>query len=1008
MQNQSAEHLSQESALKGRALAVALQALVDPALTRLKADDLSRTVLQCLREMMAADNLAILLLTEDHTALHIHTVLGLEETVACDVHIPLGYGFAGQIATQGLPLIVHNTSTLEIITPALREQLHSLLGVPLIVHKQMIGVIHVGMKREYLFTDADVALMQHVADYLAQAFERTLLIEAEQHEFEELIEAQLCAVVELVEAQQRIELEIVEAQQYAAEGLVEAQQRVAIELVGAQLRTAVELVGTQLHTAVELVETQLPTAEGLVEAQQHIAEGLVEAQQRVAIELMGAQQHTAEGLVEAQQHTAVDLVEAQHPTAEELVEAQQRVAAELVEEQQFTAGELMGAQQHTAVELVEAQLPTAGELVEEQQRVAGELVGAQLHTSVELAGAQLHTAAELVEAQQRVAIELVEIQQRVAIELVEEQQHIRIKALERMNELETIFNAIIDGVIVYNDQEYVMHSNKAANHFLGIETQTDELNNPSHPSWRTTYQLKDTHGYPFSHEHLPLKRLLSGERLVAKQAVMVHLHTLDDRDVQLSVTGSPLYDQRGHLYGAVCVLRDVTTRKYMERRVEILEVLLQMVQLLVKSSAQKDQMDTQDDPTLAIQQIESNILALAQRLLNCSHAAIISIQQSTHVLFPLALAGYSSEQEQRLRSDLTGAQLSFLINDSDKVALLEKQESLPFLITRSPLLPSLSPMNSSPNCYLVPIHVTHHIIGLLSIAFPESASMPDSSSIALITAISKLCALALQYEQQTTERDLLMTARIFLNEQLEQVNKMQSDFISVVSHEFRTSLTTIEGFSDLLRSEDHPSEDVKEYAKDIYTDAIRLHRMVTDLLDVEQMKKGKMQLRVVWVDMNSLLTTTVKHMELVSTRHTLYLALDEDLPQFEGDPDRFIQVITNLLSNAIKYSPNGGDILIQSSREGEAVHVSIQDHGIGIAPEFIEDIFTPYHRVNSSTTRYIQGTGLGLSLVREIVLLHEGKVWVESTLGHGSTFHLSIPLSGGTFNASNEETHLEV
>src|ERR1700737_3254960 len=127
-------------------------------------------------------------------------------------------------------------------------------------------------------------------------------------------------------------------------------------------------------------------------------------------------------------------------------------------------------------------------------------------------------------------------------------------------------------------------------------------------------------------------------------------------------------------------------------------------------------------------------------------------------------------------------------------------------------------MSSSPNCYLVPIHATHHVVGLLSIAFPESASMPDSSGIALITAISKLCALALQYEQQTTERDLLMTARIFLNEQLEQVNKMQSDFISVVSHDFRTSLTIIEGFSGLLRSEDISSEEVKDYANDIYTD----------------------------------------------------------------------------------------------------------------------------------------------------------------------------------------------
>jgi len=476
----------------------------------------------------------------------------------------------------------------------------------------------------------------------------------------------------------------------------------------------------------------------------------------------------------------------------------------------------------------------------------------------------------------------------------------------------------------------------------------------------------------------------------------VRLHTLDERDVELSVTGAPLYNQQGHLYGAVCVLRDVTTRKHMERRVEILEVLLQMVELLVKSSAQKEQVVVQDDPVLVVQQIESNILALAQRLLGCSHAIIIGVHQSTHLLSLLALAGFSNEQEQHLRMDLTGAPLSLLINEPSKVALLEKQERLPFIITQSPLLQSLFSMSSSPNCHLVPIHVAHHLIGLLGIVFPESAPLPDSGGVALITAISKLCSLALQYEQQTTERDQLMAAKIFLNEQLEQVNKMQSDFISVVSHEFRTSLTTIEGFSDLLRSEDYSSEEVKDYANDMYIDAIRLHRMVTDLLDLEQMKKGKMQLRVVWVDMNTLLTTLAKRMELVSTRHPLHLSLDEKLPLLEGDPDKLIQVITNLLSNAIKYSPTGGDILIKSTREGESVHVSIQDHGDGIASEFIENIFTPYHRIHSTSTRYIQGTGLGLSLVQEIIQLHEGKIWVESTPGQGSTFHFSLPLSRET------------
>ncbi|MBA2392185.1 MAG: GAF domain-containing protein [Ktedonobacteraceae bacterium] len=980
MENQREEHLNEASSLEQQTLAATLRALADPALTRLEADDLSGAVLRCLREIMTVDNLAILLLTEDHTALHIHTVLGLEETVAHEVHVPLGYGFAGQIITQGVPLIVHNTSMLEIITPLLREELSSLLGVPLIVHQQVIGVLHVGTKREYLFTDADVALLVDVADYLAQAFERTLLIEAEQHEFEELIEAQLCAVIELVQAQQRVEIELMEAQQHVAGELVQAQQRVAIELVGAQLHTAVELIGAQLHTAVELVGVQLPTADELIEAQQHAADELMETQQRVAIELVGAQLHAAG----------------------ELIEAQLRVIGEPVGAQEHTASELLEEQQQAAGKLVGAQLPTAGELMEVQQRVAGNLVATQQHAAGELMEAQLQRAIKLVGDQQQVAIELVEAQQQVAIELIEEQQRMRLKALERMNELETIFNAIMDGIVVYDEHEHIVRSNRAAHHLLGIEAHPVEMSNDFSPSWITTYQLRDVYGHPFSTEHLPLKCLLRGEKLASRQAVTVHLHTLDARDVQIGITGAPLYTQEGHLYGAVCVLRDVTTRKHMERRIEILDGLLQMVELLVKSSAQKEQMVTPDDPTLVIQQIESNILALAQRLLGCSHAIIIDIHPGVHILSPLAQVGFSTQQEQRLRSALTGAPLSLLITDPSHAALLEKHESLPFHITQSPLLPYLSPLSSAPNCYLVPIHITHHLIGLLGIVFPDGASLSNSGGVALITAIGKLCALALQYEQQTIERDQVMAARVFLNEQLEQVNKMQSDFISVVSHEFRTALTTIEGFSTLLRDEEYPSNDVKEYANDIYIDALRLHRMVTDLLDVEQMKKGKMQLHMEEVDMNVLLATIVKHMELVSIRHTLRLSLDEKLPHFEGDPDKLTQVITNVLSNAIKYSPMGGDILIISRREGTSVHVSIQDQGTGIASERLETIFTPYNRIASEQTRYIQGTGLGLSLARETIHLHEGTIWVESIVGHGSTFHISLP-----FVRVNEEIGLK-
>ncbi|MBV9713342.1 MAG: hypothetical protein JO011_20765 [Ktedonobacteraceae bacterium] len=115
------------------------------------------------------------------------------------------------------------------------------------------------------------------------------------------------------------------------------------------------------------------------------------------------------------------------------------------------------------------------------------------------------------------------------------------------------------------------------------------------------------------------------------------------------------------------------------------------------------------------------------------------------------------------------------------------------------------------------------------------------------------------------------------------------------------------------------------------------------------------------------------------------------MPPIKGDRDKLTQVITNLVNNAIKYSPEGGTILVGSRRESNAVHLFVQDHGIGIPPEKLEQIFERYARVESGATRYIGGTGLGLPIVRQIVEMHHGTVWAESIMGEGSTFHVVLP-----------------
>jgi PAS domain S-box-containing protein len=232
-----------------------------------------------------------------------------------------------------------------------------------------------------------------------------------------------------------------------------------------------------------------------------------------------------------------------------------------------------------------------------------------------------------------------------------------------------------------------------------------------------------------------------------------------------------------------------------------------------------------------------------------------------------------------------------------------------------------------------------------------------------------------------------------MNTELQTMNNQQSNFVAVVSHEFRTALSGIQGFSELLSEQEWSSQEVKEFATDIGTDARRLTRMINEVLDLERMKSGKAELRCEPVDINALLKKLGNQAQPMVAKHRIVYRLDEALPLIQADQDQLIQVVSNLLSNALKYSPAGGEVLLRSQREQDGIHLSIQDQGIGIAEEDQKEIFEPYSRIDAEKTRFIQGTGLGLSLVREIISLHGGTIWVESTLGHGSTFHVSLPLT---------------
>jgi PAS domain S-box-containing protein len=230
------------------------------------------------------------------------------------------------------------------------------------------------------------------------------------------------------------------------------------------------------------------------------------------------------------------------------------------------------------------------------------------------------------------------------------------------------------------------------------------------------------------------------------------------------------------------------------------------------------------------------------------------------------------------------------------------------------------------------------------------------------------------------------------NATLEKLDRTKTEFLSIVSHEFRTALTGIQGFSELIRDGGLEPDEVRAYGGYIFNDADRVNRLIGDMLDLDRMESGRMSIRSGDVDINEVLSDAIARAGSSPTVE-FKADLDPRLPIVVGDRDRLVQVVSNLVNNAVKYSPDGGTVTLSSRSEGGFALVSVTDTGVGIPPDEIGHVFERFRRVRSGAAQSIPGTGLGLTIVKQIVEMHGGKIWVESAVGHGSAFHFTLPLA---------------
>ncbi len=236
--------------------------------------------------------------------------------------------------------------------------------------------------------------------------------------------------------------------------------------------------------------------------------------------------------------------------------------------------------------------------------------------------------------------------------------------------------------------------------------------------------------------------------------------------------------------------------------------------------------------------------------------------------------------------------------------------------------------------------------------------------------------------------------------------RIENEFISMVSHELRTPMHSLVGALDLLSTGElgELTDQGRQILSMATSNAERLIRLVNDILDLERLKSGETSLTRSACNIATLCTQAVDAMQAMADKAQVRLQIQSASVPVTVDCDRILQTFTNLLSNAIKFSPPSGTVILTANLEDSSesqttdapsppqLHITVSDQGRGIPPEHLETIFERFQQVDASDSRKKGGTGLGLAICRKILTQHNGRIWAESALNQGSTFHIRLPV----------------
>ncbi len=282
------------------------------------------------------------------------------------------------------------------------------------------------------------------------------------------------------------------------------------------------------------------------------------------------------------------------------------------------------------------------------------------------------------------------------------------------------------------------------------------------------------------------------------------------------------------------------------------------------------------------------------------------------------------------------------------------------------------------------------IAGLLSLALSRRIFNPLA---ALTTAAQKLEKGDLQQKVAITGKDEVATLGQAFNQMAESLAKQEQlrrNMVSDVAHELRTPLTNIRGHLEAIQ--DGVLEADEATIDSLYEEAMLLNHLIEDLQELALAEAGQLRMNIQPLSVEEVLETAVSSVQMMASRHNVTVTFQnrQTLPTVLADNERLSQILRNLLRNGIVYAPNG-KIVVTAVPQNNHIHISIQDSGEGINPDHIPHLFERFYRIDGSRNRSTGGKGLGLAIVKALVEAQNGRIWVESQLGQGTTFHFTIP-----------------